>query len=693
VKKLEGQQEKGSPRRTHIGGLCRWLAVLVLLSAMGWLTYNESHLTSASATSGSGSFEVVGNRIIAPSGAQFVPYGVVVQCASIETSNVSSLCTGQDRSGNTGSAVIDAAATDWHASVVRLQLAQENLFSGPDGSVNPTYVQLVDSLVNDANSLGMVAIITLQEEHEHGYVAPTASSVAFWSYMADHYKGNDDVFFDLYNEPALPAEAFGSGGSESDIWNAWRNGATAFVVRMGAPTIIGPAVINYVGMQTLVNTIRTQGANNIIVAEGPDADKDLSELPTHYLTGSNIAYGVEPNLHGDFTQKQQYQRFGQYAQTVPIMPESFLDTYGTESCDANSPTDLPKLLTYLKTLHMGLIYWALDPGVGIRGTNLDDPTSYPSGVSNVGSSDCPYMGGRPAISVNNTIGPGALIQAYFRANSAPLFGSTAPKALDPGGTATGTPAPPVSNGDIPTPVVGIAALPDGSGYWLTDAQGDVSAHGDAIDYGSMAGQALNAPISHIVATPDGSGYWLVSADGGTFAFGDAGFYGSMGGQHLNAPVVDLAPTVDGRGYWLVASDGGIFAFGDAVFKGSMGGQHLNQPVVGIATDRATGGYWEVATDGGIFALGAPFLGSTGSIHLNQPVNGMTSTPSGDGYWFVSSDGGIFACGDAHFSGSMGAAPIEGPVVGMATDDATGGYWEVATDGGIFSFNAPFYGAS
>ena len=76
----------------------------------------------------------------------------------------------------------------------------------------------------------------------------------------------------------------------------------------------------------------------------------------------------------------------------------------------------------------------------------------------------------------------------------------------------------------------------------------------------------------IAATPDGKGYWLVAADGGVFAFGDAGFYGSTGGKKLNAPIVGMAATPDGKGYWLVAADGGVFAFGDATFHGSDGGE-------------------------------------------------------------------------------------------------------------------------
>jgi cell wall-associated NlpC family hydrolase len=259
-------------------------------------------------------------------------------------------------------------------------------------------------------------------------------------------------------------------------------------------------------------------------------------------------------------------------------------------------------------------------------------------------------------------------------------------------TPTPTPTPPLTPGGLTGPVVGMAASPDGTGYWLTNAAGDISAHGMAVSYGSLAGTTLQAPITHIIATPSGKGYWLVAKDGGIFTFGDAGFFGSMGGKELNAPVVDMAPTADGKGYWLVASDGGVFAFGDAVFQGSMGAVHLNKPVVGIAADDATGGYWLVASDGGIFTFGAPFYGSAGNLALAKPVNGMAPTADDRGYVFVASDGGIFAFGDAKFLGSEGAATLDAPIVGTAFDNSSGGYWLVGSDGGIFTFNAPFYGA-
>jgi hypothetical protein len=71
----------------------------------------------------------------------------------------------------------------------------------------------------------------------------------------------------------------------------------------------------------------------------------------------------------------------------------------------------------------------------------------------------------------------------------------------------------------------------------------------------------DTPVVGMAATPDGKGYWLVASDGGIFTFGDAGFYGSEGGATLHEAIVGMAATPDGKGYWLVAADGGIFTFG------------------------------------------------------------------------------------------------------------------------------------
>jgi hypothetical protein len=236
----------------------------------------------------------------------------------------------------------------------------------------------------------------------------------------------------------------------------------------------------------------------------------------------------------------------------------------------------------------------------------------------------------------------------------------------------------------PTTGGGVAATPDGKGYWVVSPTGTVSAAGDATVFGSLTGK-LAAQIVGIAATPDGKGYWLVGADGGVFAFGDASFFGSEGAVHLAQPVVGIASTVDGLGYWLVASDGGVFSFGDAAFHGSEGGIQLAQPVVGMAATPDGHGYWLVASDGGVFSHGdATFHGSEGAVHLAQPVVGLASTPDGLGYWMVAADGGVFSLGDATFFGSISGKGAV-PTIGIIGSGDSKGYGIVTIDGKVTNF--------
>jgi hypothetical protein len=230
----------------------------------------------------------------------------------------------------------------------------------------------------------------------------------------------------------------------------------------------------------------------------------------------------------------------------------------------------------------------------------------------------------------------------------------------------------------------MAALPNGTGYWVVHPDGGVFSYGSAPFFGSLPGIGIHAnDVVGIAVTPDGKGYWLVGTDGGVFTFGDAGFFGSMGGTHLNQPVMAMAASPSGAGYWLVASDGGVFSFGDAPFAGSMGATPLTKPVVAMTAD-PSGGYWLVASDGGLFTFGgAPFLGSMGGIALNKPMVGVTSAPGGLGYWMVASDGGVFTFGKAHFAGSLGGSSLN--VIGLFSTNGGNDYTLVESNGTAHAF--------
>ena len=220
----------------------------------------------------------------------------------------------------------------------------------------------------------------------------------------------------------------------------------------------------------------------------------------------------------------------------------------------------------------------------------------------------------------------------------------------------------------------VAVGPPSAGAAGSDVAGEPVPFGQAKFYGAP-GTNVAAPIVGMAASPDGQGYWLVASDGGIFNYGSAGFHGSAGAQHLVAPIVGMAATPDGRGYWLVAADGGIFNYGDARFYGSTGNIHLNAPIVGMAATPSGHGYWLAASDGGIFTFGdARFHGSAGNEHLTEPVVGMAATKDGGGYWLAAADGGIFTYGDAPFEGSMGGQPLRNPVASIASDLAGPGYW-------------------
>lgn len=338
-------------------------------------------------------FHVSGNQVLESTGQQFIPYGFVLWCLSDPNLSCNS---GPDSDPQK----IVAAADDWHANTVRLQVAWEHLFGGAGGTVDSSYLQMLDSEVSLANSHHMVAIVTLQTERYQGSLMPDSNALRFWQFMAQHYKNNQMVFFDLFNEPRLT-------GPASQVWPIWKNGGTT--------SLPSGQSVTYVGMQQLVDAIRAQGAQNIIVAEGTEKDQSLAGLPAYALTGTNITYGTEPSLRPrgqvrDANPVQWQKNWGSASRQFPVMMEAFIDTPGTDACNPASPTLVPQLLDYLQQNHLGLIYFTMQPGMAVVGNNLAQPTSF-SGAT---SFDCTA---NPATSAQ---GPGQDILNWFEANSQPI---------------------------------------------------------------------------------------------------------------------------------------------------------------------------------------------------------------------------------------------------------------------------------
>ena len=120
-----------------------------------------------------------------------------------------------------------------------------------------------------------------------------------------------------------------------------------------------------------------------------------------------------------------------------------------------------------------------------------------------------------------------------------------------------------------------------TGWWPPTAASSPSATPPST--ARPAACTLNKPIVGMAATPDGAGYWLVGLRWWHLRLRRRPVLRvdrRHSAEHSRSSAWRRPPT--GAGYWLVAPDGGIFAFGDAQYYGSAGSLHLSDSTVAIS---------------------------------------------------------------------------------------------------------------
>jgi hypothetical protein len=244
--------------------------------------------------------------------------------------------------------------------------------------------------------------------------------------------------------------------------------------------------------------------------------------------------------------------------------------------------------------------------------------------------------------------------------------------------------------------VGIVSTVDGQGYWVVQADGSVTAYGDAKSEGSLSSsEAASTRIVGMARTYSGNGYWLVSSTGHVFTFGDAKEYGSVSPtQSSSAPIVGIAASPDGKGYWLASASGQVFGFGDAHLEGMPNSNYAPFDAIGA---RPAGGYVVTAASNAATYVypaltGGPSGGGGPGTALSGMLVGTAVTPSGNGTWQAGTDGGVITTGDAVFHGSVPSVngTLTAPVTGIAGSPDGLGYWLVCANGDVFSFGSAHY---
>jgi len=95
--------------------------------------------------------------------------------------------------------------------------------------------------------------------------------------------------------------------------------------------------------------------------------------------------------------------------------------------------------------------------------------------------------------------------------------------------------------------VGMAAGP-GGGYWLAARDGGVFGYGNAPYHGSLGGTALPAPVVGMAAAPGGSGYWLALGSPAPLAGKVVGIDPGHNGMNYSAPSFINQTIFNGTGY-------------------------------------------------------------------------------------------------------------------------------------------------
>ena len=241
--------------------------------------------SSSASTGAAPALHVSGNKLVTASGATYRMLGV--NRSSGEFACVQG--KGMWDSATPDQAQVDAMKT-WNIHTVRIPLNEQcwlGTYGTPSGA---TYQQAVKDYVNLLVANGITPIVemhwsygaypgnsevgactdanaTCQKPMPDAQYAPS-----FWTSMANAFKGNNAVVFDLFNEPYPDAP---TGWNATNAWTCWRDGGTC-----------GSLGYQAAGMQSLVDAVRATGATNVIMLGGLAWSNDLSQWLTYKPTDS-----------------------------------------------------------------------------------------------------------------------------------------------------------------------------------------------------------------------------------------------------------------------------------------------------------------------------------------------------------------------------------------------------------------------
>lgn len=296
-----------------------------------------------------GPYRVSGNTILGADGKPYIFRGVGRDGLEYNCSGEGPL--DQQHLAYMGPGANTATETYWGGNTIRLPLSEGFWLHGAPGypCSAAQYQALVKRTVDTITALHLNAMLDLQWTDAAGqsgqgggpWAMPDADSVTFWGQMARNYSRYSNVLFEVYNEP------------HPSSWSCWLSGCAITSDRVSSDDCKCLKTLNYqgVGMQALVNAVRTTGANNLVLVGGMNWGYDLSQIGNNPISGPNIVYDTHPYNYADKAPSSWDAYFGNISARYPVI--------SAESGEYDCGTSyMGQLLPYLDAHHIGWMAWA-----------------------------------------------------------------------------------------------------------------------------------------------------------------------------------------------------------------------------------------------------------------------------------------------------------------------------------------------
>jgi aryl-phospho-beta-D-glucosidase BglC (GH1 family) len=325
-------------------------------------------------TSSSGlSVKVQSNHLVDANGNTLQLRGVNISALEFIAITDPSWADGSPWGDQTGTATPQWSimANTWKANAVRLPLNEASWLgytcvNGNGASVNPdpwgNYKATVEQAVTAANAAGLYVILDLHWSapgntcpQSQDQMADQDHSLAFWTSIANTFKGNPAVIFDLFNEPYVSGGDSGYANG-ADYWAIWLNGGTTSQLSTNSGTTIIPGTWTSVGMNQMIAAVRATGATNVVMAGGQAGASDLSGWLSHKPTDSLNQLALSWHAYGGAASQ------GAYAQAVlgAGIPVIIGETGDNSSNGTSSAPVITNVTQWADANDASVMVWAWD---------------------------------------------------------------------------------------------------------------------------------------------------------------------------------------------------------------------------------------------------------------------------------------------------------------------------------------------